>query len=797
MEVETPMWSQPAAVHPADLYMENGYHSLVYQHHLVPVPGSEPPQGYAEFHTPLDFAPTFHDGFNDSPEPMEQASMLSYSYANTYQPSAVDGVDESTLHPMRWLPEASTMQDANVSGVQQFHPVAQVGRPQPQGPDDYLYQQFQLQQQQSLRRSSHQSAPEVPFVAEMPVPWPESHHAIRQPKPQTPSSQSSVTAVRSPSSSGISQDQPSSLRISPRAPSRRVSPARPHPDSPAVSPHEATGNDPMQSTRLNLANTQTNVVVANPFTRPVSQRRAQWTMTAETKNADHQEPVTETTLPASSVLQQPKQPSRKRQKKDVPLYEMNNDTIICGSKDAGNETSTKPAKVARRKRPLTEESRQAAATTRQMDDPNAPCLTCGKVDKASIKVIHRQHCIRAKLTEVKLSLPQDLGITPRWRSLHAEDVKHWSSDDVSEIQLMTRDLCSEPFTVHMRKFKPSRDENIHYWWTNGEGATERTNLQPYALKSIRDATTDFQQYVDDNAVRSWKEQIDSDDMHPLVTEHYLLAMRHYNKLDVFNKERQLLLNLFKLRFALRHSMNPSWIYEKNSKSYRALGLYVATHEDHPLYRRVPTPRMAVAQLHAINCTKFLDPLNKLVLHDLEKLYGKATFKSFFTVYVVTFLLLHELAAMAEQQKTGRAVFSGIEDQPGSREIHDAFLQRTRMNAEIMLLHWHYYKRAPPPASPKNRFFGDDINKGFLADVSGDQSGLYRKTWYQLKDVLAEERKMNLKPNRDDYANSLHWVSKMFVEDWSPEPGSALGSADGERQASSEAWSSPSSSGDSE
>lgn len=61
----------------------------------------------------------------------------------------------------------------------------------------------------------------------------------------------------------------------------------------------------------------------------------------------------------------------------------------------------------------------------------------------------------------------------------------------------------------------------------------------------------------------------------------------------------------------------------------------------------------------------------------------------------------------------------------------------RANAETLLLHWQYYKRPPHKQIKDDSFYGDAVNKGFVYDISDDQSALYRRTAFQLEKMQAE------------------------------------------------------------
>lgn len=246
-------------------------------------------------------------------------------------------------------------------------------------------------------------------------------------------------------------------------------------------------------------------------------------------------------------------------------------------------------------RPLTEETRNAAAITRERgacircrmqrlkvslvnpvlidlfearltsnqqclsnpDDRLGPCLTCTKVNRDSPKVIHKQICYRVKITDVAIFLPQDLGITDR-EYLSTEDINHRTNEGPVEVQIMTRRLCSEPLTVRVQRFFNQVGDKINYWWTNDEkgGAVDQTTLPPYALASLRETTGQLDEYMTKNAIKSWKEQIDRGDLHPIISDHFCFALRHYYQLDEEHKDRQLLLDLFTWRFALRKTSCP-------------------------------------------------------------------------------------------------------------------------------------------------------------------------------------------------------------------------------------------------
>lgn len=160
--------------------------------------------------------------------------------------------------------------------------------------------------------------------------------------------------------------------------------------------------------------------------------------------------------------------------------------------------------------------------------------------------------------EIQLSLPCNLGITERkFQSLAEHDLTddEWMSNKVETVQLMTRGLCRHPLNIRVRLFSQERYDRLNYSIRTRSGDKEHMHLPPYALANVRDTRRSFQAYLDENFITSLKEQIDKEGTHPIIREHYLEALMHYDKLcddfDEDNKERQILKDFFKLRMALR------------------------------------------------------------------------------------------------------------------------------------------------------------------------------------------------------------------------------------------------------
>ncbi|OBR04272.1 Tetratricopeptide repeat domain containing protein [Colletotrichum higginsianum IMI 349063] len=437
----------------------------------------------------------------------------------------------------------------------------------------------------------------------------------------------------------------------------------------------------------------------------------------------------------------------------------------------------------RRKRTMTEEERRAIADTRQIgacircrmqrlkcdvnpDDRQGPCLTCSRVDMSSAKVVHRQPCIRTKLSDVVLYRDPNTASGETWGSpAKVPGPRLWDGDNTYRINLVMRGLCSVPMTIEVRRFVESPGDQVNYRWLDeGSGEVRKTALEPYALVSVNETRKAFDEYVEANAVGSWEEKTKRGDANQLILDHYKNALEHYNRVnDAENVvDQRLLLNFFKLRFALHVSMHPSWVYDRNTKSASCLGMMPAKGDFHPLLDRVPTPPMITEQFNSISHIVVLK-YHEQVLEDLEKICCKKIRTSFFTVYAVVFLMLHELAVMTEHHRLDALLCQGKEQQP-RQYAYLSYLEMVKKSANILLLHWQYYRRAPDSLCPADSWIGDHITKWFWTGLSSEHEKFCRENWQKMREMREDVRC----PEQKDLGSPFYWISQMFEDDWSLE-----------------------------
>ncbi|TIC89459.1 hypothetical protein CH35J_012850 [Colletotrichum higginsianum] len=449
-------------------------------------------------------------------------------------------------------------------------------------------------------------------------------------------------------------------------------------------------------------------------------------------------------------------------------------------KPAGSETATTGG---RRRRTMTGEERRPIGDTGQRGacircrmqrlkcevdpgDCRGSCLACSRVDPSPGEGVQRQPCIRSRLSDVVLYCdPSAARSDARGSPAKACGLRRWHDETARQIHLVVRGLCSVPMVIEVRRFVETPGDAVHYAWLDeGSGEVRETALKPYALASVEETRKAFDEYVDANAVDSWEETAKRGDGGRLIQEHYKAALEHYRRVDSTGKvvDQRILLNFFKMRLALGVGMHPTWVYDRNAKGSHCLGMAPAKGDFHPLLDRVPTPPTITEQLRSISHGVVLK-CHRQVLEDLEKICCKKIRTSFFTVYVVVFLMLHGLAVATEHHRLDALLCRGAEKQ-WRQDGYLAYLDTAKESSHILLLHWQYYRRAPDPLCPADGGTADHITGWFWPGLSSEHQRFCQENWKKMREMLED----GCCPEQRSSSSPFCWISRMFEDDWSLE-----------------------------
>lgn len=109
-------------------------------------------------------------------------------------------------------------------------------------------------------------------------------------------------------------------------------------------------------------------------------------------------------------------------------------------------------------------------------------------------------------------------------------------------------------------------------------------------------------------------------------------------------EQRLLGNFFRLWFAIRRTATTEFIVSEDT-----IDMAPETKDSsYPLFGKIPLPPVMIHQLDMIITLGLLQPLRKKVLEDFHKIIVANKPKSWMTIYLITFMLLHRSATLSAE-----------------------------------------------------------------------------------------------------------------------------------------------------
>jgi hypothetical protein len=232
--------------------------------------------------------------------------------------------------------------------------------------------------------------------------------------------------------------------------------------------------------------------------------------------------------------------------------------------------------------------------------------------------------------------------------MEIEDIKEWKSGDL-KIITVTQDVGSASYNLQVREFLPIEGDSLNRVWNSRNGQKHHP-CTPYAIANMRQMSRVIDQFVDDNIETFIDYYIDRTDK--LMYSTYKTAYQYSRQVER-GEESQLLFSVLRLWVACR----------MESKQERILGgetLGMTTQESDPdagNYGKYLVPPVMLAQIEIITTTAVLLPMKRAVLRGLQKLVDANQTKSWFTIYLCMFILLHSCATLTKAENV-RALREG-------------------------------------------------------------------------------------------------------------------------------------------
>ncbi|KAL2175171.1 uncharacterized protein P884DRAFT_206842 [Thermothelomyces heterothallicus CBS 202.75] len=405
----------------------------------------------------------------------------------------------------------------------------------------------------------------------------------------------------------------------------------------------------------------------------------------------------------------------------------------------------------------------------EKSNPLAPCETCRRVRRDSKKTIHYIPCVRFKLTSMTIYRAGGLGYTTRFDHTKLVNIVDYNDEPI-EIR-MSQGLCHHPMSLKVRRFKPRETDKTHWCYLeNGVPVAQDTGA--FCLADVEKTAKEFSAYVKHYALEGLRTVGEESD--DLVKHVFHTIAAHCDPSSSFAQsgddsgtanarkypdQKDFLLKIVRLWFAIRHGTGSAWLDGDEN-----LGLRPGFGPNNPHRGKILVSRMIVAQFDSIRHECIYKKLAPEVLRTFDTFLASSNKEAWFTVFLATFLLLHQVARTSQDRYRHAKQYSRgnqLDTRYGNLDNPlTGFVENVHHSAAMLLARWQYFKRCD-----LMNFDWDDIGQSTLMFLEPDQVECLKVTVNLLKEKLPL---IPTTPDQGCWENELFWISKMFVTDQSSE-----------------------------
>jgi len=252
-------------------------------------------------------------------------------------------------------------------------------------------------------------------------------------------------------------------------------------------------------------------------------------------------------------------------------------------------------------------------------------------------------CLRWKITDVKLFKPgqvKGLEWTLRWKGSVVGDIGGWASPESRTIQV-TEGYTGRSVELQVRQFQPQRGDKLdRSWVSNGQKKTKA--IPAFAIVDMDAARKSFTDYIKQGLVDCCSRILGSKEQ--LLWRAYAIALRTMTESEASKAEKTLITNTLDLWMSVRLTTKSFEIVGDET-----LGMTRAEFDEdgNPLRGKIPLPPVMGAQIDSILIHQVQPQLRRSTLEELQKMTQEKKQKTWLTTFVVTFILLHNLALITK------------------------------------------------------------------------------------------------------------------------------------------------------
>ncbi|KAH9896318.1 hypothetical protein F4778DRAFT_262846 [Xylariomycetidae sp. FL2044] len=286
-------------------------------------------------------------------------------------------------------------------------------------------------------------------------------------------------------------------------------------------------------------------------------------------------------------------------------------------------------------------------------NPDGPCMRCMRS-----KLLPQPSILPWLRYEIHDTRLLDKGPHPRcswtlrWRDMNIQEIEVWQSSSVKTITL-TQDVGhGTSYDLHVREFVPLDGDCLVSVWDTLAGKMSHA-WAPYAIASMRDSSRSILSFVKTHMETYLDHYVSNEDT--LLNKTYQMAL-HHGRTTLIEDERVLLYSTLCLWVGCRMESERERI-----SSEEVLGMTPQDWDpDAGNYGYYLVPPVMRAQIEILTTSMVLLPMKDEVLRRLQGLLEKNSAKSWFSIYLALFILLHNCSMLTRAQaaRAARAVRYG-------------------------------------------------------------------------------------------------------------------------------------------
>ncbi|OAA68489.1 hypothetical protein SPI_00684 [Niveomyces insectorum RCEF 264] len=380
------------------------------------------------------------------------------------------------------------------------------------------------------------------------------------------------------------------------------------------------------------------------------------------------------------------------------------------------------------------------------------CLGC----KKSLSRTWRLPCMRLKISDVVLSKTSQVKgheWTLRWKeNTVLDDVGQWASSEVRTIRI-TEGYTNDYVELRVRRFVPQDGDRLDRSWVTPSGEMRSVTIPPYAIIEPESIGPHYNAYIKKGLVACCNHVL-GDHKGTLIWPTYWTAINLSRRSTFLSEqERTLLSNTLELWMSVRLT----------TRSFELIGDETLgmppniLDETSPSHGKIPIPPVLGAQLDSVLIHQIQNRLRHDALDGLHKLITENKARTWFTSYLVIFILLHN-AALVLKHDASYARKHGIQ----SRFARQDKVQQYYTGAITLLAYFHYCNKGVFPFTEDAK--DQDIRN--LANLDETSMQFVRHT---RKYAIANKKRWQALWETNAYEDDFYFISQLFEVNWQPRP----------------------------